>query len=247
MIKIREWNFVRKLKWNLHRNWKQYVIKGLSYVLVAVVAVAVVFAVWDSRVVKMAQIEAAAEKLHAENAEAQKLLEQITTINKNTQTMLDEVTQKEAEVAQKIEELETAYDEAQDKENLRWILPMRYVNVSSYYGNRTHPVSGEKSFHTGVDLAGPQGTPIVATRSGTVIKAEYQDAAGNFVAIDHLDGYESYYLHMKNSIVEVGQFVIAGQVIGYCGQSGTATGPHLHFEVYHDGKRVNPSKLLNLY
>ena len=247
MIKIREWNFVRKFKWNLRKNWKQYLTKTLSYVLVALVAAAAMFVVMDSRTVKLAQIEAATAKLNAANAQAQALLNQVSTMNQNTQTILEDVEQKEEEVANKIEELETLYNEAQNKENLRWILPMRYLNVSSYYGNRTHPVTGEKSFHTGVDLAGPQGTPIVATRSGTIIKAEDQDAAGNYVAIDHLDGYESYYMHMKKSIVEVGQFVIAGQVIGYCGQTGTATGPHLHFEVYHDGKRVNPGKLVTLY
>ncbi len=247
MIQIREWNFVRKLKWNLHKNWKQYLIKALSYVLVAAVAAAVVFVVMDSRVVRLAQIEEATAKLNAANAKTESLLNQVNNINQDTQTMLDDVSKKEEEVSKKIEELENAYDEAQDKENLRWVLPMRYLSVSSYYGNRTHPVSGEKSFHTGIDLAGPEGTPIVASRSGTVTKAEYQDAAGNYVAIDHYDGYESYYLHMKKSIVEVGQFVIAGQVIGYCGETGTATGPHLHFEVYKDGRRVNPSKLIDLY
>ncbi len=246
MLQIRELNFFRKLKWNLSKNWKQYLIRGLTYILIALVAAAAVFGVMQSRMVKMAQIEEATAKLQAANAEARDLLNQVTTIRDNTKTMLDEVALKESEVAKKIEELENAYDEAQDKENLRWIVPMRFLSVSSYYGNRTHPVSGEKSFHTGVDLAGPEGTPIVATRSGTVTKAEYQDAAGNFVTIDHLDGYESSYLHMKKYIVEVGQFVIAGQVIGYCGQTGVATGPHLHFEVYHDGRRVNPGKLIDL-
>lgn len=247
MIKVREGNFFGKLKWNFRKNWKDYLTKALSYILVAVIVAAVVLAVVDSRTVRLNQIEAATKKLNTANAEAKDLLEQVSKIRDNTKTMLDEVAQKEAEVSQKIEELENAYDDAQDQENLRWALPLRYHNVSSYYGNRTHPVTGEKSFHTGIDLAAPEGTPIVASRSGTVVKAEFQEEAGNFVTIDHYDGYDSSYLHMKKYIVEVGQFVIAGQVIGYCGETGTATGPHLHFEVYKDGRRVNPSKLLDLY
>lgn len=247
MIKVREENFFRKLKWNWSKNWKQYTIKALSYLLVVVVTAAVVIAVMDSQVVRLGRIEAATKRLDAANTEAKDLLEQVSKIKDNTKTMLDEVAQREAEVSKKIEELENAYGDALDQENLRWVLPLRYHNVSSSYGNRTHPVSGEYSFHTGVDLAAPEGTPIVASRSGTVVKAEYQDEAGNFVTIDHYDGYDSSYLHMKKYIVEVGQVVIAGQVIGYCGETGTATGPHLHFEVYKDGRRVNPSKLLDLY
>jgi len=250
MIKIREWNFVRKFRWNLRKNWKQYIVKTLSYVMVAVVAVAAVLALVgfrNSRAVNLAQIEEATAKLDAANLESQELLNQVETVKRDAQTMLDQVAKKEEEVSQKIEELEIAIDEAKDKETINWILPMRYTNVSSYYGNRTHPISGEQNFHTGVDLAGPQGTPIVASRSGTVVKAEYQDAAGYFVTIDHQDGYDSSYLHMQKYIVEVGQVVIAGQVIGYCGQSGSATGPHLHFEVYHDGRMMNPAKLIKLY
>ena len=247
MIKVREENFFRKLKWNWSKNRKQYIIKALSYLLVVVVTAAVVIAVMDSRTVRLSQLEAATKRLDAANTEAKDLLEQVSKIKDNTKTMLDEVAQREAEVSKKIEEMENAYDDAQDQENLRWVLPLRYHNVSSSYGNRTHPVSGEYSFHTGIDLAAPEGTPIVASRSGTVVKAEYQDEAGNFVTIDHYDGYDSSYLHMKKYIVEVGQVVIAGQVIGYCGETGTATGPHLHFEVYKDGRRVNPSKLLDLY
>lgn len=247
MLQIRELNFVRKLKWNLSHKWKLYLVRGLTYVLVAVVTAAVILAVMGTQVKKLRRMEEATAKLQAVNAETRELLNQVTAVKQDTQTILDEVTQKENEVAKKIEELEIAYDEVQDKENLRWVVPMRFLNVSSYYGSRTHPVSGEQSFHTGIDLAGPQGTPIVATRSGTVTKAEYQDQAGNFVSIDHLDGYSSSYLHMSKYIVEVGQFVIAGQVIGYCGQTGVATGPHLHFEVYHDGRMMNPAKVVDIY
>ena len=247
MTKVREGNFLRKLKWNKNKNWKDITTKALSYLLVVVVTVAVVIAVMDSQVVRLGRIEAATKRLDAANTEAKDLLEQVSKIRDNTKTMLDEVAQREEEVSKKIEELENAYEDTLDQENLRWVLPLRYHNVSSPYGNRTHPVSGEYSFHTGIDLAAPEGTPVVASRSGTVVKAEYQNEAGNFVIIDHYDGYDSSYLHMKKYIVEVGQVVIAGQVIGYCGETGTATGPHLHFEVYKDGRRVNPSKLLDLY
>ena len=210
-----------------------------------VVTAAVVITVMDSRTVRLSQLEAATKRLNAANTEAKDLLEQVSKIKDNTKTMLDEVAQREAEVSKKIEELENAYDDTLDQENLRWVLPLRYHNVSSSYGNRTHPVSGEYSFHTGIDLAAPEGTPIVASRSGTVVKAEYQNEAGNFVTIDHYDGYDSSYLHMKKYIVEVGQFVIAGQVIGYVGSTGWSTGPHLHYEVRMGGC-VDPLSFYNI-
>ena len=247
MLKVREGNFFRKLKWNLNKNWKEYLVKGLTYLLVALVGAAAVFGVMTARIVKMSQIQAATDKLNAANAKAQELLDQVAAIQQNAQTALDEAVKKEAEVEEKLEQLQTDIEEAKDLENQRWIVPIRFQNVSSPYGTRTHPVSGETLFHSGIDLAAPSGTPIVASRSGTVTKAEHQDQAGNFVTIDHLDGYGSSYLHMSKYIVEVGQFVFAGQVIGYCGDTGVTTGAHLHFEVYHNDKTVNPAKFVDIY
>ena len=121
MLKVREGNFFRKLKWNLNKNWKEYLVKGLTYLLVALVGAAAVFGVMTARVVKMSQIEAATDKLNAANAKAQELLDQVAAIQQNAQTALDEAVKKEAEVEEKLEQLQTDIEEAKDLENQRWI------------------------------------------------------------------------------------------------------------------------------
>lgn len=122
-----------------------------------------------------------------------------------------------------------------------WLVPCSYRKLTSPYGQRESPTAGASTFHQGVDLSGAKGTPIVATRSGTVTASTYSNAGGNFVTINHGDGFSSSYLHMTHDIVSPGQFVNAGQVIGYMGDSGIVTGVHLHFSIYYKGKSVNPA------
>ena len=126
-----------------------------------------------------------------------------------------------------------------------WIRPCKYKLLSSPYGWRTHPVYGDRRFHSGVDLAGSQGTPIVAARSGTVTTASYNGSSGYFVTINHGDGYSSSYLHLTGFTVKVGQKVSQGQTIGYMGSTGVSTGPHLHFSIYYNGSTVNPASYIN--
>ena len=77
--------------------------------------------------------------------------------------------------------------------------------------------------------------------------ATYDDSSGYYVVIDHLDGYRSVYMHMDKYIVGAGQFVVAGQLIGYCGNTGVSTGDHLHFGIYHNGQTVNPADYIDMY
>ena len=123
---------------------------------------------------------------------------------------------------------------------LIWRVPCDYIRVSSAFGYRWHPTTGEYSMHKGVDLAAPKGTPIYATRSGTVTTATYHSTAGNYVTINHYDGYSSVYMHMTHYVVGAGDYVKAGQLIGYVGSTGRSTGPHLHFGISYNGSYVNP-------
>lgn len=116
--------------------------------------------------------------------------------------------------------------------------------VSQPYGYRNHPIYGYYSMHYGVDIAAGQGTPIYATRSGTVTAASYSEINGYNVSINHNDGYASLYAHMTNYIVSPGESVSQGQVIGYVGDSGWATGAHLHFELFYGGSNVNPMEYI---
>lgn len=128
----------------------------------------------------------------------------------------------------------------------KWVVPCNYILFSSPFGYRIHPVYGDRRFHTGVDLAGRSGTPIVATRAGTVERATYRWAEGYYVILNHGDGFTSEYLHMTHYIVSPGQQVSAGQVIGYMGSTGTSTGPHLHFSILYNGNYVNPANYINI-
>lgn len=128
-----------------------------------------------------------------------------------------------------------------------WVVPVDYVYISSPFGTRVHPITGVVTTHYGVDLAAYQGNPIYATRSGVVTQATYGASGGYYVYIDHGDGFTSIYLHMTNYIVSAGDYVEAGQVIGYCGSTGASTGPHLHFGLIYNGAYVDPTKYVNLH
>ncbi len=122
-----------------------------------------------------------------------------------------------------------------------WVTPVPSYTLTSPFGMRMHPILGYPRMHNGVDMACAQGTPIYAARSGKVTVASYQDGgAGNYVSINHGDGYASIYMHMTNYIVSVGQYVSAGQVIGYVGNTGLSKGFHLHFGISYNGTYVNP-------
>lgn len=133
-----------------------------------------------------------------------------------------------------------------DGAGITWLIPCNYTQFTSPYGYRVHPVYGDWRFHSGVDLSAPSGTPIVASRAGRVKYATYDWASGYYVVLDHLDGFETKYLHMTHYVVSEGEYVNAGQVIGYVGSTGTATGPHLHFGVYYNGSSVNPANYINI-
>ena len=132
-------------------------------------------------------------------------------------------------------------------------LPEGTWTPTSPFGPRTHPITGEESFHTGSDLAAPDGTPILAAADGTVTVAEYSEASGGIIVIEHqIDGktLATAYIHMwEHGIhVSVGDRVTAGQHIADVGSSGMSTGPHLHFEVRDggtDGEYIDPAKWLN--
>lgn len=128
-----------------------------------------------------------------------------------------------------------------------WIRPCSYVMMTSPFGYRTPPTGGASSYHQGVDLAGPAGTPIYAARSGRVTIAGWGNAAGYYVTINHLDGFSSIYMHLSSYCVSSGATVSQGQLIGYMGNTGVSTGSHLHFGIAYNGAYVNPASYVNLY
>jgi flagellar protein FlgJ len=118
--------------------------------------------------------------------------------------------------------------------------------VSSNFGWRLDPFSGEEKFHSGIDIAASSGQEIYAINKGQVIFSGLTQGYGNTVVIDHGDGYVSKYGHNLTNLVSVGDNLEPGQVIALVGNTGKSTGPHLHFEVQHLGKKVNPQELVNI-
>ncbi len=123
-------------------------------------------------------------------------------------------------------------------------VPMGYY--SSNYGYRIDPINGKTSFHTGVDLIAPPGTPVVAAAGGVVSTVAYVAEYGNVVEVDHDNGLTSRYAHLSKSLVKVGDVVMKGQNLALVGSTGRTTGPHLHFEVREKGIPLNPNKFLSL-
>nr|WP_246248010.1 M23 family metallopeptidase [Micromonospora maritima] len=122
-----------------------------------------------------------------------------------------------------------------------WVIPMKGAEITSCFGQRWG------TLHAGIDFAMPAGTPIRAAAAGTVVKAgDVGDGYGNSVFVDHHNGYLTHYAHQSRLLVDVGDKVKAGQVIGYEGATGDATGPHLHFEVHQGAmwNQIDPAPFL---
>ncbi|NTU41610.1 MAG: peptidoglycan DD-metalloendopeptidase family protein [Nitrospirales bacterium] len=116
--------------------------------------------------------------------------------------------------------------------------------VSSRFGMRKHPIYGDHRFHSGLDIAAPEGTEVYPYRSGRVVFSGEQPGYGNIVVIEHGDGSVSKYGHNRANLVKAGDSVDEDTVIAEVGSTGLATGPHLHFEVRRNGKALDPEKIL---
>lgn len=121
------------------------------------------------------------------------------------------------------------------------------LDVSSEYGLRRNPFGGYGyENHEGIDFVGPYGTDIVAAADGVVERSEYYGGYGDTVTIDHGYGYETLYAHLSKRAVGVGERVKRGDVIGYLGNTGRSTGPHLHYGIYYRGESINPRSVMKM-
>lgn len=122
--------------------------------------------------------------------------------------------------------------------------PVRDTAISSFYGYRLHPVTGRRSFHSGVDFPGPTGTAVFAAREGTVIARGNHPVYGLYVRLGHAGGYETFYGHLDEVSVELNQRISSGMMLGTIGNTGLSTGPHLHFEIRLNGESRDPVRHL---
>ncbi len=216
-------------------------------------------------------LEKANESLYVKRTEADGLLVKLIALGDQYQLEMEESEKLQHELMDSILQKEDEYERAKYEEWLAtsvppttaapttnpagsgntvdgkiWYTPTRGYWISSYFGPRTHPITGQvNAFHYGIDMAAVTGTPIYATRAGVVTVASYQEGgAGLYVNLNHGDGYTSIYMHMSRYIVNVGQRVEAGDIIGYVGSTGGSTGPHLHFGIAYKGVYVDPLKYI---
>jgi len=177
---------------------------------------------------------------------------ELVTVNDELSIKINEVaTQAEVLSAQKsqveqeivVEEERQRQIEIERKKATTFIRPAS-GRISSGFGNRIHPVTRRKSFHSGIDIANSRGTSILASRNGKVTFAGYQGTYGNYIIVNHGNGIETAYAHLSSMNVRVGQNVTQGDVIGKMGTTGRSTGNHLHFEIRIGGSAVNPSKYI---
>jgi murein DD-endopeptidase MepM/ murein hydrolase activator NlpD len=163
------------------------------------------------------------------------------------QQMLDEISRVLDDRSDKLGVLDSfLMDDRLTRKTIPTTMPVSMGYYSSNYGYRLDPFTGRQTFHTGVDLIAPPGTPVVAAAGGVVSTVAFVSEYGNIVDVDHDNGLTSRYAHLSKSLVRVGDVVMKGQNIAQVGSTGRATGPHLHFEVREKGIPLNPNKFLSL-
>lgn len=119
-------------------------------------------------------------------------------------------------------------------------LPLRSASLTSRFGMRSHPISGGYRMHSGIDLAAPAGSPVIAPAEGVVSFANWRGGYGLLVVIEHGGGLQTRFAHLSRLMVSPGQRVAQGHPVGLVGSSGRATGPHLHYELRSNGRAVDP-------
>ena len=203
--------------------------------------------------------------LQEKRVQAEDMLRQLVERGAEFEALLHQSEEKQESLMTQLAQKETELDEAEYREWLEsyvppvtqepapeipendsdWITPVPWYILTSPFGMRLHPILGYERMHNGVDLACDEGTAIYASRGGVVTVADYQaGGAGNYVQIDHGDGFKSIYMHMTRYIVSPGQYVAPGQVIGYVGNTGLSKGNHLHFGISYNGTYVNPMEYI---
>ena len=213
----------------------------------------------DAQAAVQSELEGRLDELDQKRDEQQKLLNQIAASESEYAKEAKELADSEAKINKELKEAEKKYAaqlaalEAQQNANINmtsgdwyWPLPGRY-KISSLFGNRADPFTGRRDNHTGTDIPAPGGTPIYAAKDGivtTVNANRYASSYGYYCIISHGSGYATLYAHQNQvPIVQEGQTVQKGQIIGYVGSTGRSTGNHLHFELRINGVRNDVLKL----
>ena len=219
----------------------------------------------------LAQQQSQQAQLQAQQAEVDQLIQEIATQGDVYAKQIEKLEATQDDVAQQIAEAEAIYQKqlaaekaaaekaaaekaaaekaaaeqaakAASASGFLWPIASSH-RVTSPFGWRTHPITGRQHLHGGIDIAAPNGTPIMASKAGVVVISQYGSSYGNYVVISHPDGTRTLYAHMSQRNVSAGDTVRQGQTVGLVGSTGSSTGNHLHFETWtgsSSSSRVNP-------
>lgn len=192
----------------------------------------------------LSSLENKKQSLNKKQSESNKLIDEMNSSEEATKRAIKKAEAEEEKLQQEIKAAlsQNSGSSVVDAGDFRWPLASKYNNITSKFGYRVHPVTGVYKLHTGVDIAssGIRGASIYAAKGGTVIKSGYNTGYGNYIVINHGDGYATLYAHASTLLVSVNQNVKKGDVIAYVGSTGYSTGPHLHFEIMKNGEYTNP-------
>ena len=203
----------------------------------------------------LAALDVSMQELEAKRTEADDILQDLVAKGAEYEALMLQSEEKQDELLIQLAQKKSTYNRQAYEEWLKnnqdgdapayyddqWLSPLTKYRLTSPFGMRYHPILKRDRMHNGIDMAASANTPIYAARGGVVITAAYQkDGAGNYVQLDHGDGFRSIYMHMTRYVVQEGDFVAPGQIIGYVGSTGLSTGNHLHFGISLNGKYVNP-------
>jgi murein DD-endopeptidase MepM/ murein hydrolase activator NlpD len=181
------------------------------------------------------------EKVETAKQDREKTLKDITSDLKELERQEDKLLAQSKEFEKKIIALQSSSKYIGGK--IGWPSP-GYYKITSPYGYRNHPILKKKKLHTGIDIAVPKGSDIIAANAGKVIYSGYNGGYGNTIIIDHGGKISTLYAHNSKLLVKVGDEVEKGVAVAKSGSTGLSTGPHLHFEVRENGQHVDPMKYL---
>ena len=198
---------------------------------------------WDSTVTALKKVEQEFRQLFALNSRDE-VLENVDTSFSGSLDIPSLVEQ----LKKTIETVDGIKDYLRIEKDVYLATPRGFPvpgDLTSSYGERIDPFSGERHFHSGLDISSSPGNPIRATADGVVSHSGWTQDSGFVIVLEHGLGYSTIYAHNRKNAVRVGQKVKAGDVIGYVGSTGKSTGPHVHYEVWKDGKNVNPLQYIH--
>lgn len=196
--------------------------------------------------VEVVSVSFVPEEIKDKNYSEKEEIESLVSTKNELEKQLENFVIDSIKLEKSIEEEKFAYLKENNLQFIQGMWPLQsYKEISSPFGERVHPITGEVKFHRGIDIPAPKNTDILSSDDGIVIFSGSQNGYGNVVKIKHFDGKKTVYAHNTSNLVKEGDIVTKGQVIAKVGTTGDSTGNHVHFETIVNNKNINPINAVN--